>query len=393
MRIAYFSPLSPQRTGVADYSEELLPYLARHAELDLFVDAYTPANPDIAARFPVHDYRELESLRQARRYDVALYQMGNSRYHEYVYRTLARFPGVTVLHDHVLHHLVVEMTVGRGDEAAYIREMGYCHGVAGIEAAWEALRAGYQFPYLRYPANRRVLDSSFGVIVHSRYAQALLAAESPHTPVALVPHHVLPAEPPEDLACLRRSLGLPEEALLFASFGLATPEKRLDVALRAFRQVRERFPDALYLVVGDVPARHDLPQTIHDLGLRDSATVTGYVAKSDLLRYVDAVDVCVSLRWPTVGETSGSLLRALVAGKAAIVSDVGSFAELPDDCCRKVPVGEAEHERLVEAMLALAEDPAGREALGQRARRHVLERHAIERSAAQYIAFVESLLG
>ena len=55
-----------------------------------------------------------------------------------------------------------------------------------------------------------------------------------------------------------------------------------------------------------------------------------------------ACDVLVNLRYPTMGETSGSVIRALSLGKPLLVSDVGWFAELPDDVVLKVPVDELE---------------------------------------------------
>src|SRR5207244_1647321 len=115
MRIAYFSPLGPQMSGIAEYSEELLPHLADHAVIDLFVAGYAPTSPQLLRRFAVFDGREFDSVRESRRYDVCLYHLGNSRFHAYAYRAMSCFPGVAVLHDYVLHHLVVAMTVAEGD--------------------------------------------------------------------------------------------------------------------------------------------------------------------------------------------------------------------------------------------------------------------------------------
>ncbi len=391
MKLAYVSPLSPARSGIADYSEEILPYLGRHCTIELVVDGDTPANREIAERFAVRRLPEFEQAREAGEYDATLYHLGNHVCHAAAYWTLARYPGITVLHDYVLHHLVVEMTVGRGDPAGYVREMAYSGGPAGVDAACEALRTG-QFPYLDYPLNRRVLDASLGIIVHSAYVRSLIRAVSPTSRVAVVPHYVLPPTTFPDRAGARASLGIPEEAVVFGTFGLATPAKRLEVVLPAFVQVHRRFPAARLLVVGEVPRGSDLPALAARLGIAAAVDFTGYVARSDLLRYIAATDVGLSLRWPTMGETSGSLLRLLAAGKPTIVSNVGAFAEIPDDCCQKIPVGEAEAERLTQTMLALAADPAERVALGARARAHVAQHHAIADCAARYVAAIERFL-
>ena len=75
-----------------------------------------------------------------------------------------------------------------------------------------------------------------------------------------------------------------------------------------------------------------------------------YVAEDELWSLLAACDVVVSLRWPTMGETSAAAVRALSLGKPLVVSDVGAFRELPDEVAIKVPVGEGEIEALVEAI-------------------------------------------
>ena len=77
MRLALFSPFPPLASGIADYSYELLPQLARHAEVDLFIDdGYQPVKA-ITECYPTYGYRQFEALRHSRRYDFILYHVGN----------------------------------------------------------------------------------------------------------------------------------------------------------------------------------------------------------------------------------------------------------------------------------------------------------------------------
>ena len=62
MKLAYFSPLLPHRSGISDYSEELLPYLARAAEITLFVDGFQPSNHAVTSRFEICDYQKQPDL-------------------------------------------------------------------------------------------------------------------------------------------------------------------------------------------------------------------------------------------------------------------------------------------------------------------------------------------
>ncbi len=69
-----------------------------------------------------------------------------------------------------------------------------------------------------------------------------------------------------------------------------------------------------------------------------------YVPEDRLWALMAACDAIVSLRSPTMGETSGSAIRALSLGKPLVVSDVGWFSELPGDAVLKVPVDEREED-------------------------------------------------
>ena len=105
-----------------------------------------------------------------------------------------------------------------------------------------------------------------------------------------------------------------------------------------------------------------------------------------------ACDAIVGLRSPTMGETSGSAIRALSLGKPIVVSDVGWFSELPDDAALKVPVDEHEEDTLFAALEALA-DPAARAAMSARALELVDRVHRVDRVAEAYAAALETLAG
>lgn len=135
LKIAYFSPLPPQHTGVADYSAELLPYLANEIDVTLFVE--NPAGVVSALReqftiLPLHAFPE-----QRWQYDLALYHIGNNHLHETIYDMAIRYPGVVVLHDYFLHPHLADRGVRTGDFSSYQRELAYARGMDGI-IQWRA---------------------------------------------------------------------------------------------------------------------------------------------------------------------------------------------------------------------------------------------------------------
>src|SRR5437763_8460602 len=94
-----------------------------------------------------------------------------------------------------------------------------------------------------------------------------------------------------------------------------------------------------------------------------------------------------------MGETSGSAIRALSLGKPLVVSDVGWFAELPDDVALKVPVGGDEEIDAIAAALERLAEPGVAARMGEQARAYVAREHDLERVATQYAAALEQAAG
>jgi glycosyltransferase involved in cell wall biosynthesis len=367
LKVAYYSPLPPARSGVADYSAMLLPEL--HQRLD--VEVVRPR-----ARF---------WQRSARGADVALYHVGNDPdHHWWIVEALRHRPGVVVLHDFVLHHLIAGMTIGRRNPDGYLaameREAGpvgrmLAHGVLDelLPPVWE--RRAHE-----YPLTGEVLSAATGVIAHSAYVERRVREHGYAGPVWRIPLAAWPV-PPE-----LPDAGLPPDRLVVGSFGHINPAKRLPQLLEGFALLRDRVPEALLLVVGSVAPGVDFE-------LPDGATQVDYVSEDRLWSLLAATDICVSLRYPTMGETSGVAVRALNIGRPQVVSDVGWFSELPDDVAFKVPVGDDEVDLLAARLEQLARDSELREAMGAAARSYAESEHDLARVADEYAAALEEHAG
>jgi glycosyltransferase involved in cell wall biosynthesis len=392
MKIAYFSPLPPLGSGIADYSAELLPFLvSAGADVTLFVDdKVAPRLPAGADHLAVHSYRRFDKWLRSQGDVVPLYHVGNNAdYHAYIYQTLLKHPGVVVLHDYVLHHLVMSMTVARKDIRGYLAAMVHAYSDAGVRAAQDLL-AGKPVDFFAYPLVERVLERCTGVITHNRYVRQLVRRASPKLPVRQINmHFTLPAAalPLPDQDAIRAELGL-SDRLVLASFGWITPQKRLDIALRAFACLLSDFPNALYLLVGQPSPQFDIEGLVATLGLGNAVRIIGRTSLRDFIHTMLATDIALNLRYPTAGETSASLIRLLGLGIPTLVSNVGGFADFPDDCCAKIDVDAFEEEAIFAILKRLAGDVDFRRQMGDNARRYTMEAHAPEHTARDYLAFV-----
>jgi glycosyltransferase involved in cell wall biosynthesis len=337
MRIALFSPLPPTRTGVAHYASMLLPALREQ------IDVIAISEPD--PPLPKTDTR--------------LYFLGNNLHHAWIYEEAMKTPGVIVLHDLVLHHLIVEMTLARGDVDGYVAALAANHGEAG--AAWARGRAAglhSEMGNFLMPASVDIANRSRAVIVHNHYAADRLRSFGVTAPIHIVPH---PFEPQPAArgrrAPIRSQHGFTSADRVIGLFGFLTSAKRAEVVLEAFALARAQEPRLRLLVVGD-PA----PNVDVDALRGDGITFTGYVPDEEFAAHFAAVDRLVNLRYPSAGETSGTLIRAFEAGKPVAVSDYAQFAELPDDCAVKIPFGDSEVTRLADFFVREIPDPANAQA-------------------------------
>ena len=389
MRLAYYSPLPPMWSGIADYSAELLPHLAGHCEIELIVDEGFRPDPALASRFPVHGHRALPGLLAQGRFDIVLYQLGNNRdYHASIYRTLLEHPGIVVLHEFVLHHLVRDLTLFSGEPEAYVREMRYAYGRTGEAMARRCLATGVPLDSWSYPLFERTVDASLGIIVHNRFTRDRVLASRPLARTAVVPHHLsLGAPPAVPAGRARAELGIEPGAFAVATFGFLTASKRPEVILRAFARLRREVPEARLLIVGEVSPHFDFDR-VFTPDLRAGVTVTGRLELDRFLLYMQACDVAVNLRHPTAGETSGTVVRLLGLGKPLIVNDTGAFSEFPDDCCAKVDLDDTEEELLLAYLRRLAADEPLRRRMGENARRHMAAHHSLAGSARGYADFL-----
>lgn len=396
MKVAFFSPLSPSGTGVADYSEELLPHLGDEGlDLHLFVEKDPPEHPAVAERFPWHFAREFEAVSEREEFDLNLYQIGNSAYHRFALNAALRFPGVVVMHDLVLQHLFLGFSVERGNTALYLSEMKRAYGARGASLGRQIAAAlGSELLASKFPLCERLIERSHGVLVLTRFMQGWLERRFGAMPVGKLigraPHHYAPPPPLPAATSFeaRRLLGLPEGAFLVSAFGLATRAKRLDRALAGFRKLLDTGADARFLVVGEVQSSYRLP----DLGLGDRLVLTGRQPMDRFYLHMLASDVVVNLRFPSTGELSGTLIRALGMGKPVLVSNTGPFAEFPEHTVARIDLGPPEAAEIGAVLRWLHDHPRLREAMGRFAREHVEAHYKLTDEAAAYRDFLERVV-
>ena len=355
MTVGFFSPLPPARTGVAGYSATLLKGM-----------------------------RAAGRVLENRSGDVNLYHLGNNALHGEIYDRALSEPGVVVLHDAVLNHFFL----GKSGNEVYVTEFVYNYGGWTEDLArrlWAGRARSAADPlYFRYPMLRRIAERSLAVIVHNARA-ARLARDHGAKNVHLIPHLFdAPLMPPEhEVVRLRARLGVRPSDTLFAVFGHLRETKRIPAVLRALANARRTHPSAKLLIAGAFVSP-ELPLTLPNALNSDGIVRAGYLDDDDFLLHAAAADVCMSLRWPSAGETSGIATRLMGMGRCAVLTTGEETAEFPGDAIIRVDAGPVEEEMLAAFMIWLADNPDKRAAIGARAAAHIRQFHSLQRVAAEY---------
>jgi glycosyltransferase involved in cell wall biosynthesis/SAM-dependent methyltransferase len=367
IKLAFFSPLPPARSGIADYSAALLDELRKLADVEAF--STRPTKFD------------------SRKFDAVLYQVGNNAHHDFCYETALEHPGVVVVHEANLHHLIADMTIKRGDWNAYMQAIEQEGGSDALEYAQRVRALEVGPDYEGVPMLRLLLSRSKAAVVHSGCVESELRNAGFEGPVAKIPHGAW--IPEASRMEYRTRLGLDEVAPLIGIFGFLKPYKRIAESLRALRRLVRVQPRVKMILVGEPHPEFALESLIQSLGLAPYVRVLGFRPIDEFVRYMAACDIILNLRYPTVGENSGTLMRALGLGKAVIVSEVGSFSELPDSICLKAPVGAGEEDHLFEFLNLLVSRPELRRGMGARAREWVQTECSWPTVAKKYAEFLE----
>jgi glycosyltransferase involved in cell wall biosynthesis len=369
MRLAWFSPLPPSRSGIATDNADLLAVLDRDFRIDRFVER------------TAHDF---VWMHRREPYDLVVYQLGNSPAHDYVWAYLAPFPGLAVVHDPMLHHARARQLLSAGRADDYRREFRHDHPEAPPGAAEYVVQGLGGTIHYFYSMLRVVMETARLVAVHNPRVAADLRDAFPGVAIEAI-HLGKPALDTNSAlrAQMRATLGVRDGCTLFAAFGKITEAKRIRAILHAFSSLVRDGADARLLLAGDASDYPQLAVEIEATGARDRIIVTGYVEDDNVGGYLAAADACLCLRWPTALETSGSWLQCLAAGRATVISDLAHLVDIPSTVVLRVDLLD-EEASLRDAMRRLATDSNLREALARAGRDYWAAHHTTEVMAADY---------
>lgn len=391
-RLAYLSPLPPQRSGISDYSAELLEELTRWYQIDVIVDQPEVSNSWVRSNCPI---RTIEWFKvNSHQFDRVLYHFGNSEFHKHMFDLLETIPGVVTLHDFFLSGVQHYRDVVGLAPKEWKKNLYHSHG---YNAVWQSENESYdQKTMWDYPANLRVIQDAVGVIVHSK--KSIELAKSWYGQDAAKAWKNIPLlrtfPVNNDKRQARLALGIDHDAFLICSFGHINKTKQNIKVVEAFINSKMASDKKCHLIFVGQQDPTEYGMAIEQLIIKSRMTknisITGWVDTEQFKLYLQAADVGVQLRTLSRGETSASVLDCMNYGLATIVNANGSMADLDPDCVYIIP-NEFTTDELITALEVVYADKTVKERFSQNAVKEIRTFHSPKRCARLYTEAIEEM--
>jgi glycosyltransferase involved in cell wall biosynthesis len=394
LKLAYVSPLPPQKSGISSYSAELLPALSRHYQIDCIVPDGFEADLDFQAEVGSFiGLQEVSKFQQtAGKYDRVLYHIGNSEFHSHMFSMLDRVPGVVVQHDFYLSGILSYLENHYGISRVWSEALYRSHGYKALADRFAA--GGFMDAIWKYPSSRQTFEQSLGTIMHSKSTQDLAQKWLPDAltrRIKVIPHlRVVPEH--IDKKAARARLGIGVDQFLVCTFGIMGETKLSHRLLDAWlKSELSNAAKSQLVFVGQADSGdygRAIANRITESGCGDRVTITGWADDDTYSQYLQACDIAVQLRTRSRGETSGTILDCMAYGKPTIINAHGSAADISLEGVVMLP-DEFSEGQLLASLEKLFTDPQTAQRIGEQAQAIIRDRHSPRKCAEQYAQVIE----
>ncbi|MFH1143718.1 MAG: glycosyltransferase [Candidatus Eisenbacteria bacterium] len=216
----------------------------------------------------------------------------------------------------------------------------------------------------------------------------------PAAKITVIRNGIPPLDPDRlpDKSAARAALGIEAgEGPVVGILAMLRPEKAHENFLAAARLLLQRFPRAVFLIIGEGARRAALEELAASLGLARQTRFLGL--RKDVPQILPALDLSVLSSHPRVETLPLSQMEAMSLGIPVVATRVGALHELIDEGVEGHLVAPQDPTALAEAMIDLLADPERKALAGRAARARILREFNVERVARETETVIRAVLG
>jgi phosphatidylinositol alpha-1,6-mannosyltransferase len=248
----------------------------------------------------------------------------------------------------------------------------YCLYVYGGETA------KYQKYIVVVPILRLILKSARRIIVNSEFTRKEFQGygiEAEHLIKVTPGVDIERFRPDIDVDSLKRRYHLEGKKVLLTVARLSE-RKGHDMAIRVLTRVLSRFPDLIYIIVGQGPQEKRLKQLVKEEAVQDHVLFAGSISEEDLPSYYLASDVFLMPNRQTEGEETfegfgTSFIEASACAKPVIAGRSGGVEDAVVDGVTGILVDPLNKDEIAQVLIRLLSDEAYAKSLGVQGRARV----------------------
>jgi len=391
MKLNWFSPLPPDHTEIANVTARMLPALAKAFDLSVYTERAQWSESLNAVCQIEHFKAHALDWKKLHHGGIPVYHIGNNiHFHGEIIHAARKCPGIVVLHDLRLHETIMNFCLYKG--AGRTGYFDILHKYGGPEAVDLGIRYLEEHqPDIatisgQYPLFEYVLENAIGVITYNPLNVPPVRKATP-APVLYSPLPFLSkAELQPRISRAKRHDGV-YKILIFGFLG--GPNRRLRPFLEAFSksEVQSSFE---ILLAGKYPEA-DLKAWIKELGIGDRVTLKGFLSDDDLDGLLRESDLTINLRWPSMGESSATLLRVWNYSLPSLVTDTAFYSTLPSEVVAFVDPQEEERD-ILKHLSAFSDNPEPYFEMGLKGRGLLESQHSVEASIDHLKSFLPEVV-
>lgn len=191
-----------------------------------------------------------------------------------------------------------------------------------------------------------------------------------------------------DLNAVRAKYDLPDRSPVIGIFGRLTAKKQHSLFLEVAKNVLDRHPEAIFLVVGEGPEKAEIQSYAKELGITEHLYMLGF-QRSVFELYA----LCDVVLFTSEAEALPNVvIEAMLAGKPVVSFDLDSVQELIrcEDTGVKVPLNDIY--LMSQRTLELIESPERRRHIGEAARHFIMEHFSVNFMVQEVEAYLDQLV-